>query len=54
VGQTKLADGLIVAAGHGPEGLTAGPWSGLAVALLALGEPPVTDLAPFDPSRPHA
>jgi glycine/D-amino acid oxidase-like deaminating enzyme len=31
--------------------LTAGPWSGLAVALLALGEPPVTDLAPFDPSR---
>jgi D-amino-acid dehydrogenase len=46
-----LASGLIVAAGHGPEGLTAGPWSGLAVALLALGQPPVTDLAPFDPSR---
>jgi len=46
-----LADGLIVATGHGPEGLTAGPWSGLAVALLALGEPPVTDLAPFGPSR---
>jgi len=46
-----LAEGLIVATGHGPEGLTAGPWSGLAVALLALGEPPVTDLAPFDPSR---
>jgi D-amino-acid dehydrogenase len=46
-----LANGLIVATGHGPEGLTAGPWSGLAVALLALGQPPVTDLAPFDPSR---
>jgi D-amino-acid dehydrogenase len=46
-----LIDGLIVATGHGPEGLTAGPWSGLAVALLALGETPVTDLAPFDPSR---
>ena len=46
-----LAGGLIVATGHGPEGLTAGPWSGLAVALLALGQPPVTDLAPFDPSR---
>lgn len=43
--------GLIVATGHGPEGLTAGPWSGLAVALLALGQPPVTDLAPFHPSR---
>jgi D-amino-acid dehydrogenase len=49
-----LADGLIVATGHGPEGLTAGPWSGLAVALLALGQPPVTDLAPFDPSRLQA
>ena len=46
-----LAGGLIVATGHGAEGLTAGPWSGLAVALLALGEPPVTDLAPFHPSR---
>jgi D-amino-acid dehydrogenase len=49
-----LADGLIIATGHGPEGLTAGPWSGLAVALLALGQPPVTDLTPFDPSRSHA
>jgi len=49
-----LANGLIVANGHGPEGLTAGPWSGLAVALLALGQPPVTDLAPFGPSRFHA
>jgi len=46
-----LADGLIVATGHGAEGLTAGPWSGLAVALLALGQPPVTDLTPFAPSR---
>lgn len=49
-----LANGLIVATGHGPEGLTAGPWSGLAVALLALGQPPVTDLAPFDPARLQA
>ena len=49
-----LADGLIVAAGHGAEGLTAGPWSGLAVALLALGQPPVTDLTPFAPTRFHA
>jgi D-amino-acid dehydrogenase len=46
-----VADGLLVASGHGPEGLTAGPWSGLAVALLALGQPPVADLTPFDPSR---
>ena len=46
-----IADGLYVAAGHGAEGLTAGPWSGLQVALLALTEQPVTDLAPFSPYR---
>jgi D-amino-acid dehydrogenase len=45
----RLADGLYVAAGHGPEGLTAGPWTGRAVAALVLGEPPVTDLTPFAP-----
>jgi len=47
----RLADGLYVAAGHGPEGLTAGPWTGLAVAALVLGDPPVTDLSPFTPGR---
>lgn len=47
----RLADGLLVAAGHGPEGLTAGPWTGRAAAALALGEPPGTDVAPFDPAR---
>jgi D-amino-acid dehydrogenase len=47
----RLAEGLFVAAGHGPQGLTAGPWSGRAVAALALGEPPATDLVPFDPAR---
>lgn len=46
-----LADGLFVATGHGAEGLTAGPWSGLQVALLALGERPATDLTPFSPYR---
>ena len=45
-----LANGLIVATGHGAEGLTAGPWSGLAIALLALGQPPATDLTPFAPN----
>jgi D-amino-acid dehydrogenase len=47
----RMTDGLIIATGHGPEGLTAGPWSGQAVAQLVLGEPPATDLAPFDPAR---
>jgi D-amino-acid dehydrogenase len=46
-----LADGLFVATGHGAEGLTAGPWSGLAVAQLALGQPPPADLTPFSPYR---
>jgi D-amino-acid dehydrogenase len=48
----RIADGLFVATGHGPQGLTAGPWTGLAVAALVLGEPPVTDLTPFAPDRP--
>ncbi|HXW45846.1 MAG TPA: FAD-binding oxidoreductase [Streptosporangiaceae bacterium] len=47
----RLADGLVVAAGNGPEGLTAGPWTGLAAAQIALGERPAMDLAPFDPHR---
>ena len=42
-----LADGLFVAAGHGAEGLTAGPVSGLAVAQLVLGQEPAVGLAPF-------
>jgi D-amino-acid dehydrogenase len=47
----QMAGQLFIATGHGPEGLTAGPWSGQAVARLILDEPPVTDLAPFDPAR---
>jgi D-amino-acid dehydrogenase len=50
----RLGDGLFVAAGHGPQGLTAGPWTGLAVAAMVLGEQPATDLTPFDPARPVA
>jgi len=49
-----LADALIAATGYGPQGLTAGPRTGLAVALLTLGQPPVTDLTPLHPSRFHA
>jgi D-amino-acid dehydrogenase len=47
-----LADGLVIAAGNGPEGLTAGPWTGRAAAALALGEQPAADLTAFDPARP--
>jgi len=47
----QLCDGLFVAAGNGPEGLTAGPWTGKAAAMIALGLPPPTDIAPFHPAR---
>jgi D-amino-acid dehydrogenase len=47
-----LTDGLVIAAGNGPEGLTAGPWTGRAAAALALGEQPSADLTAFDPARP--
>jgi D-amino-acid dehydrogenase len=46
-----VTDGVIVAAGNGPEGLTAGPWTGCAAAALALGQQPAMDMAPFDPAR---
>jgi D-amino-acid dehydrogenase len=47
----RLGENLIVAAGNGPEGLTAGVWTGRMAAMLALGQQPLTDLAPFDPAR---
>jgi D-amino-acid dehydrogenase len=47
-----LIEGLVIAAGNGPEGLTAGPWTGRAAAALALGERPPADLTAFDPARP--
>jgi D-amino-acid dehydrogenase len=46
-----LTDGVIIAAGNGPEGLTAGPWTGRAAAALALGQQPAMDITPFDPAR---
>lgn len=47
----RLAENLVVAAGNGPEGLTAGPWTGQLAAMLAMDQPPATDLSPFDPTR---
>jgi D-amino-acid dehydrogenase len=53
LGAAPGRDDVFVATGHGASGLTHGPWSGAAVADLALGT--VTDadratLAPFAPS----
>jgi D-amino-acid dehydrogenase len=52
LGAVPGRDGLFVATGHGASGLTYGPWSGAAVADLALGTISVADresLAPFAP-----
>ena len=42
---------LYFATGHGPYGLQVGPWSGAAVADLALGRPVPLDLDPFAAGR---
>jgi D-amino-acid dehydrogenase len=52
LGPVPGTDGLVVAAGLGPTGLTLGPYAGAIAARVALGEPPGTDLAPFNPLRP--
>jgi D-amino-acid dehydrogenase len=40
-------DNVLFATGHGPSGLQLGPWSGAAVADLAMGRPVAIDLGPF-------
>ncbi len=42
---------LYLATGHGPYGLQVGPWSGAAIADLALGRPVQLDLGPFTVAR---
>ncbi len=44
---------LWLATGHGPTGLTLGPYSGKLVARLARGEDVELDLSPFRPDRPE-
>lgn len=43
--------GLIIANGLGPGGLTMGPYAGRLAAQAALGQQPELDLAPYDPLR---
>jgi D-amino-acid dehydrogenase len=45
-------DGVFVAAGHGPTGLTLGPFTAGLVADLVTGEPPAIDLSPYAFDRP--
>jgi len=51
LGEVPGVDGAYVATGHGPTGLTLGPYSGAVVAQLIAGEEPTADLSAFDPAR---
>jgi len=51
LGDVPGVDGAYVATGHGPTGLTLGPYSGAVIAGLLAGEEPAADLSAFDPAR---
>jgi D-amino-acid dehydrogenase len=51
VGAVPGAEGLFLATGMGPSGLTLGPVCGAILAGLALGEPAPIDLVAFAPDR---
>jgi D-amino-acid dehydrogenase len=51
LGPVPGVDGLVVATGLGPTGLTMGPYAGAIAATVALGEQPDVDLTPVNPLR---
>lgn len=51
LGPVPGIDNLYLATGHGPTGLTVGPYSGKVVAEVALGLEPSTDLSLFSIAR---
>ncbi|MBM3450257.1 MAG: FAD-binding oxidoreductase [Armatimonadetes bacterium] len=51
LGAVPKVEGAFLVTGHGPTGLTLGPYTGLLAAQLALGRTPERDLAPFRPNR---
>jgi D-amino-acid dehydrogenase len=51
IGHAPGAAGLVIATGHGANGLTAGAYSGRIAARLALGSPVDLDLGPYAPDR---
>jgi D-amino-acid dehydrogenase len=51
LGPVPGVDGLVVATGLGPTGLTMGPHAGAIAARVALGEQPGIDLTPLNPLR---
>ncbi|HEV8471990.1 MAG TPA: FAD-dependent oxidoreductase [Methylomirabilota bacterium] len=51
LGPVPGVSGVFLVTGHGPTGLTLGPYSGKLVADLMLGKAPETDLSPFSVAR---
>ncbi|MGH7921827.1 MAG: NAD(P)/FAD-dependent oxidoreductase [Candidatus Dormibacteraceae bacterium] len=51
LGRVPGVEGLILATGTGPSGLTVGPYCGAIAATLALGEPAPIDLGAYAPDR---
>jgi D-hydroxyproline dehydrogenase subunit beta len=51
IGASRAVEGLWVATGHEGAGVALGPATGRVLAQAYCGEPPVVDLAPFDPDR---
>ena len=51
IGSPRGHPGLVLAFGHGHNGMTSGPVTGRLVADLVAGRQPFIDLAPFSPDR---
>jgi len=51
IGAVPSVRGAFLVTGHGPTGLTLGPYSAKVVAACMLGAPPETDLRPFSVER---
>lgn len=51
LGRAPGAENLFIATGHGPTGLTMGPYSGALVVDLIRGEPTSLNLRPYAPDR---
>ncbi|MCE2391080.1 MAG: FAD-dependent oxidoreductase [Proteobacteria bacterium] len=51
IGRSRRQPGVVLATGHGMNGLAQGPITGQLVAQLVAGEPTSLDLGPFSPDR---